>query len=223
MKKLTPHHHTIIPKKEDGYLTIELTMIFPVIFFSLILILYMGIVLYQEVNAQSLAVEASERGSVVYSFRVADMTTGIKTLEDFKYRDPYRNVPFMGGGDKKTYTALVNQYVAERLDSKSVLEGTSQNGGNYTQVEDYLIAKRVKVNIRSAYTTPADSIAEMFGHRGPFEVDTCAVSAVTDPADFVRNVDIVTDVAGQTKVFGKVEEGYNKIKKAIEKVADLLK
>lgn len=84
-------------KKRDGYMTIELTIIFPAIFFSLILILFMGMVLYQEVSLHSLAVEASERGSVVYSSRVSDMTTGIKTLDDFKIRDPYRNVPFMDG------------------------------------------------------------------------------------------------------------------------------
>ena len=49
-----------------------MTIIFPVIFFSLLLILFMGIVLYQEVEQQSLAVQASERGAVVYSpgFRI---------------------------------------------------------------------------------------------------------------------------------------------------------
>ena len=84
--------------RQDGYLTIELTIIFPAIFFSLILILFMGMVLYQEVSLQSLSVQASERGSVVYSSRVSDMATGIKTSEDFRIRDPYRNVPFFDGG-----------------------------------------------------------------------------------------------------------------------------
>ena len=40
-------------------MTIEMTIIFPAIFFSLILILFMGIVLYQEVSLHSLAVRAS--------------------------------------------------------------------------------------------------------------------------------------------------------------------
>lgn len=204
-------------------MTIELTMIFPIIFFSLLLIMFMGMVLYQEVNLQSLAVQASERGSVVYSSRVSDMTTGIKTLEDFKIRDPYRNVPFMGGGKKGEYTSLVNTYVSARLNRGDVLKGQNQNSGNYTTVEDYLIAKRVKVNIRSDYHVPIDSIATMFGQGSLFDVNTTAVSAVVDSPDFVRNMDIVVDVASQTEAFGTMEARYNKIREAIQKVADLLK
>lgn len=209
--------------RQGGYLTIELTIIFPAIFFSLILILFMGMVLYQEVSLQSLSVQASERGSVVYSSRVSDMTTGIKTLEDFKIRDPYRNVPFFDGGKQGEYKALVDKYVAERIGKHDILSARNQNGGSYTEVKDYLIAKRVKVNIHSTYNTPVDSIARMFGMKGPFEVNTTAVSAVIDAPDFVRNVDIVVDVASQTKVFSSVQDGYQKIKQAIEKVTDLLK
>ena len=67
-------------ENNEGMLTIEMTIIFPALFFSLLLVLFIGMVLYQEVNLQSLAVQASERGAVVYSSRVSDMTTGIKTL-----------------------------------------------------------------------------------------------------------------------------------------------
>ena len=42
-------------KQNDGYLTIELTLVFQVLFFSLMLILFMGMVLYQEVKLQSLS------------------------------------------------------------------------------------------------------------------------------------------------------------------------
>lgn len=210
-------------RKQDGYMSIEMAVIFPVIFFALLLILFMGIILYQEVNLQSLAVSASERGAVVYSSRVSDMTTGYKSLEDFKVRDPYRNVPFMDSGKKGEYVSLVNTYVASRLGNRDILAGSNKNGGNYASVEDYLIVKRVKVNIHSSYKTPVDPIAAMLGMSGPFAVNTTATSAVVDAPDFVRNVDIVTDVARQTEAFSSVQDGYNKMKGAIEKLADFLK
>lgn len=209
--------------KNDGYLTIELSMVFSVLFLSLVLILFIGMVLYQEVRLQSLAVQASERGSVVYSSRVADMTANRKTLADFKIRDPYRNVPFMDSGKKGEYISLVNRYVAGQTGSKNIIYGENSNGGSYAEIEDYLIAKRVKVNIRAGYRMPGNSIPEQFGHKGPFDVNTTAVSAVTDPSDFVRNIDIITDVAKQTKAFHTVQDGYNKIKEALQKAADLLK
>lgn len=212
-----------IRNKKEGYLTIEICMVFSVLFFSLMLILFIGMVLYQEVRLQSLAVQASERGSIVYSSRVSDMTTGKKTLNDFKIRDPYRNVPFMDGGRKGSYTSLVNQYVAGQIKSSNVISGENHNDGSYTEIEDYLIAKRVRVNIRAGYRMSVDSIPETFEHEGAFEVNTTAVSAVVDTPDFVRNIDIVTDVAGQTEAFQTVQDGYNKIREAIQKVADLLK
>lgn len=212
-----------VQHKNDGYLTIELSMVFSVLFLSLILILFIGMVLYQEVRLQSLAVQASERGSVVYSSRVADMTTNSKTLADFKIRDPYRNVPFMDGGKKGEYASLVNRYVAGQIGGGNIIYGENANGGSYTKIEDYLIAKRVKVNIRTGYRMPGNGIPEQFGHKGPFDVDTTAVSAVTDSPDFVRNIDIITDVAKQSKVFDTVQDGYNKIREALQKAADLLK
>ena len=52
------------------------------------------------------------------------MSTGVKNLEDFKIRDPYRNVPFMDGGGKQSYVSLVNAYVAEREGGRDVLSGS---------------------------------------------------------------------------------------------------
>lgn len=212
-----------IKKKKDGYLSIELCIVFSAIFFSLMLILFIGMVLYQEVRLQSLAVQASERGSVVYGSQMSDMATNRKTLSDFKIRDPYRNVPFMDGGKKGEYKSLVNRYVEGKIENSNVIAGENHNDSGYVEIEDYLIAKRVKVNIRTGYQMPGGSIPEMFGHEGAFEVNTTAVSAILDAPDFVRNIDIITDVSGQTEAFQTAQDGFNKIKRAIQKAADLLK
>lgn len=209
--------------KKGGYLTIELTMVFSVLFFSLLLILFMGMVLYQEVKLQSLAVRASERGSVVYSSRVSDMTTGVKTLEDYKERDPYRNVPVINTLNDDDYRDLVNKYVSANLGKRDILSGTNENGGDYTKIENYVFAKRLKVNIQTGYRMPVDSIGTMFGYSGPFKVNTTAVSAVVDSPDFVQNVDLVMDMVKQTDVFTSIEDGYENIMEAIDKLKDKLK
>ncbi|GAA6297235.1 hypothetical protein F220043C3_56690 [Enterocloster asparagiformis] len=211
-----------LKSSQDGYMTVEATMIFSVLFFSLIFIMFMGMVLYQEVNMQSLAVRASERGAVIYSSRVSDMTTGVKELEDFTERDPYRNVPFMDSGNKENYKALLNSYVGVNLGRNDVITGQVENPGNYVTIEDNLISKKIKVSIQGGYRMPVDSIAEMFGKEGPFEVNTTAVSAVVDSPDFVRNVDLAMDVVKQTAVFESVEKGYNAIMEALKKLTDIL-
>lgn len=209
-------------RRQEGYLTIEITMVFSVLFFSLIFILFLGMVMYQQVNLQSLAVRASERGSVIYSSRVEDMSSGVKTLDDFLIRDPYRNVPFMDHANKAEYAAIIDTYVGKNLGKGDIIRNSKQQGGGYVTVEDYLIEKRIRVSIGGSYGLPVDSIARMFGQNGPFEVNATAVSAVTDSPDFIRNVDLAMDVAKQTKVFGTVQEGYEKIRGAIESVTELL-
>ncbi len=221
MKRVKRFISVIKNRKRDGYFTIEATLVFSALFFSLMLILFMGMVLYQEVNLQSLAVRASERGSVVYSSRVSDMRTGEKTLEDFKYRDPYRNVPLINMASDGSYQNLVQQYVNQYLGENNVLAG--ERGSGSVTIENYVIAKRIKVNIQNSYQMPVDAIGKMFDHEGPFDVNTSAVSAVVDPVDFARNVDLVTDILKQTSIFDKVEDAYGKIQEALEKLSDLLK
>lgn len=212
-----------IKKRKDGYLTIELTMVFSVLFFSLLLILFIGMVLYQEVRLQSTAIRASERGAMIYGSDVTDMETGRKEIEDFENRNPYRNVPIINGlGDDK-YKGIVNDYVEEKMTLGNILEGENINTGNYTTVDHYTLAKRLKVNIQSGYSTPVASIGETFGHSGPFQVSTTISSAVVDSQDFVRNTDLVMDIAKQTAVFGTVEKGFDKIMGYIDKLKDKLK
>lgn len=215
MRRVKDLFNTIV-KKRDGYLTIELTMVFSVLFFSLLLIMFMGMVLYQEVKLQSVAVQASERGSIVYSSGVSDMTTGVKTLDDFKYKDPYRNVPLINMANDGKYESLVNKYVSSNLNSNNILSGSTKNNGNFANVENYIFAKRLKVNIESGYQLPVASVGEMFGYKGPIKVSTTATSAIVDSPDFVRNIDLVMDMAKQTEVFDNVEAGFNKIMDAID-------
>ena len=223
LKRKKDHLKQQLKENQDGYLTIEITIIFTSLFFSLLLMLFMGMILYQEVNVQSLAIRTSERGSVIYSSRVSDMTTGEKTLDDFKIRDPYRNVPFMDNGNKKEYKTLLNTYVDKNLGRYSILNGIINNQNDYVTIKDNLLSKKIIVSIKAGYTMPVDSIPKMFGQSGLFDVNTTAISAVVDAPDFVRNVDIATDVFKQTKLFGTVDNGYGKIKAAIEKIKELLK
>ena len=105
---------------------------------------------------------------------------------------------------------------------RDIIRGETDNSGDYVEVEDYLIEKRIRVNIRRGYRMPVDGIAEMFGKRGPFTIDTTAVSAVTDAPDFVRNVDLAIDVMRQTKLFDSAQGGSGKIRDALTSVTDLL-
>ena len=209
-------------KKQSGYLTIELTFVFSVLFFSLLMLLFMGMILYQQVNLQSLAVRTSARGAVIYGSRMDDIETGVKTLEDFKNRDPYRYLASIFGGDKTgEYKSLLNTYVAKNIGDCNILTGTPKNN-DYTTIQDYIFIKRVKVNIKEDYHMPTDAIARMFGMDGAFHIDTTATSTVVEPVEFVRNIDLCTDIFRQSKTFAKAKETVGKVRGYITKFTDML-
>lgn len=210
-------------QNQKGYLTVELTLVFSTVFFSLLLILFMGMVLYQEVHLQSLAVRVSARGAVIYGSRVEDMETGIKRLSDFEDRDPYRYLSSIFGGDKTTeYKNRLNEYISRNIGDYNILTGEVKSK-DYVTIQDYVLVKRIKVNIKEDYHMPVDAVARMFGYDGAFHIDTTAMSTVSEPVEFVRNIDLCTDIFKQTKAFDKAQETVGKVHEYIQKFNDLLK
>lgn len=210
-------------KREKGSLTVEMTFVFSVVFFSLLMLMFMGMVLYQQVNLQSLAVRTSSRGAVIYGSRMEDMETGVKKLSDFEDRDPYRYLSSVFGGDKvNEYKSILNRYVSSHIGEKNIITGQPKNN-DYTTIQDYVFIKRVKVNIKRDYHMPVDAIARMFGSDGAFYIDTTAASTVVEPVEFVRNIDLCTDVFKQTKAYDKAQQTMKKVSEYIDKFNDLLK
>ncbi len=209
-------------KDENGYLTVEITLVFTVIFFALLLILFMGMVLYQQVNLQSLASRTSSRGSVIYASRVNDMGTGVKTLTDFKNRDPYRYIPLLDSGKQSEYKDLLNTYIAKKIGDYNVITGTIDDGNQYVVIEDYILVRRVKVNIREEYALPISAVGKMFGVESPFDINVTAVSTVTDPMEFIRNTDLCADVLKKTGAYGAAKEKMDTVQKTITEFMEVL-
>lgn len=212
-----------IRNREAGYMTIEITLVFTVVFFAILLILFAGMVLYQQVHLQSAAIQASERGSVIYASRVEDIKTGQKSLADFRNRDPYRYVPGFDTGVQKDFEEKLNAYVSASAGQNNILSEGKDGTGTSVDVQDYFIVRRVKVNIKSNYHIPIDGIIQMFGLNGAFDIDTTAVSTVTDPVEFMRNTDLCVDALKTTEVYGSANELMGKAKEYIGKFNDLLK
>lgn len=212
-----------IGNREAGYMTVEVTLVFTVVFFAILLILFVGIVLYQEVHLQSVAVGTSERGSVIYASRVESMETGEKTLEDFKNRDPYRYVPGFDTGTQRAFEEKLNAYVSASAGKNNVRSGGVDEAGVFAEVQDYFIVRRIKVNIKAEYPVPIDGITQMFGLEGAFDIDTASVSTVTDPVEFMRNTDLCVDALKTTDIYGSANETMGKAKEYINKFSNLLK
>lgn len=197
-------------KQEDGYFTVEITLIFTVILFAIMLVMFIGIVLYQQVNLQSIAERTAARGAVMYSSGVINMDTEVK---DFKKCNPYRYI-FEDDGYKNSAEEEIKKNLEDNMGFYNVYKGSNEN--IEVKVDTNLLCRKVVVSASKEYKFPVLSAANTFGIKSPFEINVSASSEVMDPAEFTRNTDLGADIIKDNSIIKKMSSLKDNINKYIK-------
>lgn len=202
-------------KREEGYFTVEVTLVFTVILFAIMLIIFVGVVLYQQVNLQSVVDKTASRGAIMYSSGTLNMDTEIK---DFKECNPYRY--FFNGSYKNQAQEKIEENLVQNIGFYNVYK--SQNENTKVEIKDNIISRKITVSASKEYKFPIISAANTFGVKSPFNIEVSAESEVNDPAEFIRNTDLCTDAIKATpsgqKFITKASEIKDKIQEFISKL-----
>lgn len=201
--------------KKDAYMTVESVFVVPVVIISIMLLLFMGIVMYQQSALYSLAARSASRGSIIFSTCSKDMDTGAISYNDFKDRNPYR---FIWDSEADAKTGILNEYVADNVGNGSAYTGVDKTG-TYAQRQGALF-KKLYVKVNMDYNNPIKGIARMFGVEGLFKVDTLASAPISEPVELIRNVDIVSDMLN-TYASGAMDK-LSGFKSKINELSDIL-
>lgn len=197
-------------KKEDGAgMIIEMTLIFPLVVLVLGFLIYLGSYVMQGVSiyndAQRIAVLASrEAGLPGYDYFYED--AGVTTKADFNWaegsapsislvnlfmneHDPYRywTSNMLDESEKGTLESMLEQLVSKN----SFLSSTTVDCTITTS--NYVLSQQVQVRIVK-YINPPKFI-QALGLASDVNIDVTATAVVGDPAEFVRNTDLVFDLA----------------------------
>jgi len=202
--------------KKDAYMTVEAIFVFPTVFFSILLLIFMGIVMYQQSALYSLAARSASRGSIIYTTCSKNMETGEVVYDDFKDRNPYR---FIWDSEANNKTNQVNSYVAANVGKNNAYTGLDKTG-TYASRSGALF-KKIYVKINYDYNNPIKAVAKLFGVGALFRVDVLATAPVSEPVELVRNVDLTMDYLN--KYAGNGMQKLADIKKKINEFADILK
>ena len=177
-------------KEQKGYLTVELTIVFTTIFFSLLLIIFLGIALYQQVALQSSVQLVASQGATMYGSGSTQMVTALKPLSLFKHQNPYIN--FLNSSDNKAAAeSAIQSAIASASKQNEIYKG-SNNSVNATIVRKF-VSQKVVVNATRDYTMPIASVAATFGLTSPLKVNVTAAAPVTNPVEVIRTTDICID------------------------------
>jgi hypothetical protein len=216
-------------------MTVEASLIIPAVIISLIVLVYICFMLYEQSYIKALANTASERGAATWANSSKDMYVEFIDKKGFGSTSLYwRAGEFFSKDDKLKKFDKINTFVLESISKYSLFD---KNKGTLTlkytdskmnvqcDLEDYIIYKKLKVTIEEEYNLPLSNMFKVFGIDMEFKISASSESVVDDPAEFVRNTDFVIDSIREIdqKTGGKLEGVMDKVTGTFDKFSGKLK
>ncbi|MCX7920463.1 MAG: pilus assembly protein TadE [Clostridia bacterium] len=209
-----------------GSMTIEACIIVPTVLFCVLSVIYICLLLYQQVYIQSLADRAAQRGAAIWTSPAKDMYIGRITKKDMEDNDPYWSFV---DSDKGMKLQKITDYIKLHAESYSVLKSTNVTVDT-PELTNYIIYKKLRVTVHQSFKIPLGRMLTTFGLSDEFTLEASAEAVVNEPAEFIRNTDFIVDTGREIdrRIFNdKVGNFADQIKgffsKVMGKLGDFLK
>lgn len=204
-------------KSEKGEFTVEATIVFTISFMALIVIMYVGIVMYQHVHLQSATDGIASRGAMMYATRTTDMETGYKSKDAFWNCDPYRYI--MDGSYKSTAEEQIQAALSQALGNGNVISSNAGDGAD-AKIKLSVFSRKVEVTGNRSFNVPFVSVFDI--DNSFFDLNVKSTAYIMDMPETIRNVDYVVDLIKQNdtadKAIGKIGELKGKLETFISKI-----
>ncbi len=221
--------------RTGGSLTVEASLVIPLIILAIAAVLYISILLYQYAYLKAVSNEVAERGAASWG-NISRISQGEKLkLESGELKDSkkllsddlYWRITGALEGDK---IRALKKYTLYKLKERNLLESEISKL-NIRELEnrkdkvdiwirDYIIYKELNVVIRDSYKIPLGNSLKIFGIDNTYNIHVHSKSVIDDPLEFIRNTDFITDTLKQyektDKILDSFKENMDKIKENIE-------
>ncbi len=198
--------------KNRGSITVEASIIVPVIILCIAAVAYMGLLLQQKAAIQSAAESAAEAGALAWSSGTDLPFEGKPGVEDIKNPKLYRRL-FDGG--KEGRLGDVEEYALKLAARNELLKPV--NTSVSAELKDYVIYKKLVVSVSKSYENPLGRLSGFLGQSETIDITAVAVSSVDEPAELIRTTDFIIDVEK------KVENKFPGLKNLAEKTRNAMK
>lgn len=185
----------------QGSYTVEMALIFPIVFFVIISLIYMTFYMHDKVRIQSVADQAVIYGSELVKHEKTDKHMDI----DYSCLDN-RGIYFPLIGDLQKENKILQSYVTEKLKRGLII-------GEVTDVHIDLSKKEVEIKIKVNMKIGILRAKEFFSGSGT-NITIVGKGRVHYPAEFVRQFDviegIVDDIQGYDDLINKLQRQLDK-------------
>lgn len=206
-------------KNEQGaVLIVEATLVFPVMFFVILFLIYLGNVYYMRSQVDEIVATAAVKGAalradpLLYDM-VCEDEENPKLPEKIKQVKPYYNLSDNGAVKKKIYDE-VNGELNSLGDGFFAGMGIRDIKVNSKMVNNNLI--NPTFTVEASYTVKMP--IKLLGENNPriLSLNSIYTVPITNTQEMVQTIDMLKDYSDRTGVTGKVNEWVGKIKALIK-------
>lgn len=197
-------------KKFKGSLTVEASLVFPIVLFVVISLLYIGIYLHDVTCMKAIVNEATQRYELAYSNKI-DINTGeVLSNNDRLNKGLYWRLLTHNNCDK-----YIKDFIRNKIKDNLIMK--DDNIIINTKIIHNNIIKSVNIHVKKDFTTfiaPINSLLSLNG-----KILTMAVSSkaiVKDQAELIRNIDMLDNISDGIPALRNSKEKYEK------KISDIM-
>lgn len=211
-----------LKSSQSGLVIVEASIIFPIMFLVLFLLIYAGNAYYQVAHIEAIVEKKAVEGAnycvdpILESIKEGN---GVPSQNELKL-DPYR---YIFGGmkevEKKIGKEVKNEIAADTSKFFSGMKPVIKTSvGNIASYNSYIVYSTFSVEVEYAIELPV----RIWGQNQPYIIHGSARAEipVNDTPEFIRNTDMAIDYLEDTKVgksissmFGKINEFINNFTK----------
>lgn len=224
-------------KSENANSMVENVIILPLIFIVIYFMILMSFVMHDRATLDA----AAKRGTIYAARCVSDpnyatilqksghdsgtLDTNIDQFTEASFSaignniKPYRYIRMdVSSIETSTKDEIINTIKKTKIPWREI-----DTGDIVVKVDNKIIYQDVSVSITATYPMP--ELFSSFGLPTEFEYTVTATTAVNDPDEFIRNVDLVIDVCVEIdkKTGGNIAKAADKISSMGSKLVDFLK
>ncbi len=193
-------------KGNKGSITVEASIIVPLVILSIVGAVYMGLVLYQRVLVQSAAEAAAEAGASAWPSGTCNVVLVKPDKESFEEFKLYRR---LFDSDKESRLENIEEYALNMAQRHELIQAVESSAE--ALVKDYAVYRKLEVKICKRYKLPLGKFMKMFGGSDTFKIEVKAVSTIDEPVELIRTTDFIIDIEK------KLENQFPQIKNLGEK------
>lgn len=212
-------------KDNRGSYTVEASIIVPAVILTMFALILISEFLYQKSCIQTIADKTAQRGAEIWNASSKDMIYGQIDLKDMEDVNLYWRIWGMDNSVGKK-SSKIQGYAGYLMKEVSILGEPVNLEITADMVEDYIVYKKIRVNVEAEYKNPFLSLLKIFGVGDKITIKAHSDAVINEPVEFIRTTDFASDVVIEidNKVFeGKGSEVVKDVREGFSNIFTKLK